>query len=156
MHVADHVSMLKQMAKATKIGGYVACRDHDLEMNMIYPTSPALQEWDRVTAKLVAARGCDTQMGRKMVHYALAAGYSRDHLVAQTGDFSFSSLERRKLWAEGTIEMMSDERLIPMVKTSINYDFDEKMIAEGWRVWLDQEDGFFALFTTEMIWQKFE
>ena len=154
MHVADHVAMLQGMRSATKIGGFVACRDHDLEMNMIYPLSPALEEWDKVTTMMVASRGCDTQMGRKMIHYALKAGFDRQHLVAQSGDFSFSTPERRKLWAEGTIEMLHDERLVGLIQKSTGYKFDAQALAQGWDTWMKQDDGFFALFTTEMVWQK--
>lgn len=154
VHVSKPLAMLQQMKKAAREGGFIACRDHDIEMKQFYPSNPGLELWTKTSPDLVKARGCDPQMGRKIVHYAIRAGFKREEIHAVSGDFSFSDPQRWRLWAQGTIDGLANPATVALFSKSIGNEYPARAVSDGWKTWMAQEDAWFALVTTDIVWQN--
>lgn len=152
MHLPKSLEMLKQMRKAAKPGGWIACRAQDAELNMFYPANKGLEYWNKVFVDMIRARGCDTQCGRKMLHYALQAGFVKEKIRVQSGDFTFNTT-KKQLWVDSVTTAWTPQAQ-DMIEKSIGYRVDTKLLNDGWQAWHAQDDAWFSLFTIELVCQK--
>ncbi|ARP73176.1 class I SAM-dependent methyltransferase [Streptomyces pluripotens] len=149
-HVGDPVQALREMRRVTKPGGYVAVRDADYAAMTWYPTVPGLDQWLDLYERVARAGGGEPDAGRRLKAWALAAGF-RD-IIVTTGTWTFTTDAERAwwsgLWADRTVSSAYAERA-----TSGGHATAEELraVAEAWREWGRQEDGWFAVLHGEIL-----
>ncbi|KAH0839388.1 methyltransferase type 11 [Lanmaoa asiatica] len=94
-HVRDPVKALKEMRRVAKPGGLVAAREADSKAFAWYPETKAMEEWIKVYQDVAHANGTEPDAGRKLVSWALAAGFERDAIEATAGAWCYSTPEER-------------------------------------------------------------
>ena len=95
-HVADPVQALKEMRRVCKPGGIVAVRDSDYHGFVWYPELPELDEWMALYQRMARANGGEPDAGRRLLSWALAAGFEK--VDATATNWTFANEEDRAWW----------------------------------------------------------
>lgn len=151
-HVVDPVRALREMRRVAKPGGVVAAREADAKAFAWYPETEMMTEWMRVYQDVARANRTEPDAGRRLVKWALEAGFERGQIDATVGTWCFSTPEERA-WFGG---MWADR----VVKSTFATHAIEKGIADRetlerigmhWREWAAREDGWFGLLHGEIV-----
>lgn len=143
---------LMQMRAVTKPGGIVAVRETDFAAMTWFPTSAGMTEWTDTYQLVARANGGEPNAGRRLVSWALGAGFARDKITTSAGTWCYSTPDEREWWSR----MWADRTLSSSFKTmALKSGFvdEEKLnrIADTWTEWGKSEDGWFAILHGEII-----
>ncbi|KAH7881829.1 methyltransferase type 11 [Phlebopus sp. FC_14] len=151
-HIGDPVRALREMRRVAKPGGLVAAREADTKAWAWFPESETMDEWIDLYQRVTYANGGEPNAGRRMVSWALAAGFDRSEINATTGTWCFSTPEERAwwsgMWADRTVD--SDFARGTLQKGLADREKLER-VARHWREWGTKEDGWFALLHGEIV-----
>jgi ubiquinone/menaquinone biosynthesis C-methylase UbiE len=143
---------LMQMRAVTKLGGIVAARETDFAAMTWYPESRGLEEWMDTYQLVARANGGEPDAGRRLVSWALKAGFARENIAASAGTWCFSTPEERewwcKLWADRTV---SSNFKTTALKNGLVDEEKLDNIATSFMEWGRLEDGWFSLLNGEII-----
>jgi len=151
-HVGDPVQALREMKRVTKEGGYVAVRECDFSIMTWFPEVEGLQEWQSLWTKVARANGGEPNAGRRLVCWALEAGFARDKIKATTTAWCFSTPEERAWWGG-----MWADRVIAsdFAKTVVEGGYGTaeglQKISGAWKEWTKKEDGWFTVVSGEIL-----
>ncbi|OCH87947.1 UbiE/COQ5 family methyltransferase [Obba rivulosa] len=151
VHSSDPVQALREMRRVAKPGGIVAAKEGDVQVMVWHPENEGLQVWRDVTMKIARSRGVEMNAGRRVLSWALQAGFPRESIVCSASAYCFSTPEEREYWG-GT---MGERTYGSLRKAAIGgghaTEEELKAIAEGWKQWVAQEDGWFAAISGEIL-----
>ncbi|MBS2538364.1 methyltransferase domain-containing protein [Catenulispora sp. NF23] len=151
-HVADPVLALKEMRRVCKPGGVVAARDSDYGGFRWFPEVPALDEWLRLYQTLATSNGGHPDAGRRLRHWALAAGFAGDAIASSASSWVFAEEPDRRWWAEMWAERTTKSSTATQyVEKGFAYVDDLDTVAAGWRKWAGQDDGWFNVVHGEIV-----
>ncbi|KAL4799297.1 S-adenosyl-L-methionine-dependent methyltransferase [Aspergillus venezuelensis] len=152
-HISDPVKALSEMRRVVKKGGIVAARESD--SFSWYPANKGLELWLSLTTTIASAKGGNPHPGKKMHVWAKEAGFEMGNIQRSTGSWCFSSPEEREYWGEGMARRMEDSGL---AEQCLDGGFANKQelegIAKGWREWVRDEEGWFAVLHGQMLCWK--
>ncbi|KAH9942908.1 UbiE family methyltransferase [Amylocystis lapponica] len=151
-HVGDPVQALREMRRVTKPGGIVAARECDFSSMTWYPEVEGMREWLELYLRVARANGGEPNAGRRLHVWAREAGFERSKMTITAGTWCYTSDEERRWWSE----MWADRTVASeYAKLSIGHGLaTEKKLAEVaqvWRNWGAQEDGWFVLVHGEIL-----
>jgi len=151
-HVGNPVQALREMKRVTKGGGYVAARECDWSIMTWFPEVEGLLEWQSLWAKVARANGGEPNAGRRLVHWALQAGFERDKIKSTTTAWCFSTFEERAWWGGMWADRVVTGDFAKMVVAG-GYGTEEDLqkISEAWKEWVNKEDGWFTLVHGEVL-----
>ncbi|KAH7916652.1 S-adenosyl-L-methionine-dependent methyltransferase [Hygrophoropsis aurantiaca] len=149
-HISDPVKALSEMRRVAKDGGIVAARESDVFT--WYPEVEGMEDWHRIYHDVARKNGGQPEAGRRLVSWALQAGFDRTQITASAGTWCFSTPEERAWWSE----MWADRTVgsnFARSATGNNLATREQLeqIARTWRKWGEQEDGWFTLLHGQII-----
>jgi SAM-dependent methyltransferase len=151
-HVADPVLALKEMRRVCKPGGMVAARDADYGGFRWFPEVPALDDWLVLYEKLARSNDGAPDGGRRLLSWALAAGFAEADITATASAWCFATSEDRawwgSLWADRTVRSESAEQ-----NAARGFATAEGLarIAGGWHEWAAAPDGWFSVPHGEIV-----
>ena len=152
-HVRDPVHALREMRRVVREGGIVACRE-SAEL-VWYPENEGIALWKAVTERMQGAKGGNAHPGRMIHVWACEAGFERERVVRSTGSWCFSSPEERRYWGGS---MGERARSSGFAKGAVEEGFanveDLERIADGWRAFVEDEDGWFGLLHGQSLCWK--
>lgn len=142
-HLAEPVRALAEMRRVAKRGGLVAVRDSDYGGMTWAPDTPALDRWMLIYQTMTSANGQDANAGRRLLGWALRAGFT--DVTATSSTWTFADPRSRTWWAGLWADrvMHSSYRDVAIERGLANHG-DLEAIATGWREWAAQPDGFFV------------
>jgi len=152
-HVGDPVRALREMARVTKPGGFIAVRDSDYAAMTWYPASAGMDDWADLYRRVARANGGEPDAGRRLKSWALRAGLT--DITATAGTWTFSTPEERAwwsgLWADRTLASSYAERA-----TEGGHATEEQLraVSDAWREWGACEDGWFSVLHGEILCRK--
>ncbi|MEU3632733.1 methyltransferase domain-containing protein [Streptomyces fradiae] len=149
-HVGDPVGALREMRRVCRPGGLVAVRESDFAAFAWYPRVPALAEWLELYRRVARANGGEPDAGRRLLSWARSAGFT--DITPGASAWCFATPEERSwwsgLWAERTTRSGYARLAVEGGHTT-----PERLaaVAEGWRAWGGDADGWFAVPHGEIL-----
>lgn len=149
-HVADPVAALGEMLRVCRPGGVVAARDGDYSAFTWWPASPGLSRWRELYLWAARANGGEPDAGRRLLGWAHAAGARTVRASSSTWCYAdpASRLEWGSTWAERITSSALTEQLVRAGRAS---EQDLAAIADAWRQWAQEPDGWFSLLHGEVL-----
>ncbi|QTE02083.1 class I SAM-dependent methyltransferase [Streptomyces cyanogenus] len=152
-HVGDPVRALREMHRVTKPGGFIAVRDADYAAMTWYPAVPGLDDWLDLYERVARANGGEPDAGRRLTAWARQAGL--EDVTATSSTWTFATPEERAwwsgLWADRTVASDYAHRAGEGGHATAE---QLRAVAEAWREWGRQEDGWFAVLHGEILCRK--
>ena len=150
-HVGDPVRALREMRRVCRPGGIVAVRDSDYAASPGIPASRGLDAGWSCTDGWPAPTAREPDAGRRLLSWARAAGLP--DVTAGSSTWCFATPEERAwwggLWADRVVGSDLAEQAVergPSRRWTMLAG-----IADGWRHWAAQEDGWFSVLHGEIL-----
>jgi SAM-dependent methyltransferase len=149
-HLGDPVRALREMARGAKPGGLVAARDADFGGMIWYPELPVLDEWRPLYQRVARGNGGEPDGGRRLHVWARAAGLT--DVVMSSSNWTYATEAERAwwggLWADRTVKSN-----FAASATGGGHATPEDLerIADGWRAWAADDDGWFLVPHGEIL-----
>lgn len=149
-HLADPVRALRELRRVCRPDGVVAVRDADYAAMTWYPRPPGLDRWQALYQRVARAAGGEPDAARRLPGWARRAGFAE--VTASASVWCFATEEDRRWWSG-----LWSERTVSSAFARLALDgghatrADLAAIADGWRAWGADPDGWFAVLHGELL-----
>lgn len=152
-HVGDPVKALMEMRRVVKVGGIVACRESAVAT--WYPESEGLTRANELMRRTATAKGGNPHPGNHIHVWAGQAGFAREQIACSTGSWCFRTPEERAYWGGGFARRMESSGFAKnAVDGGLATPEELADMAEAWRAWVREDDGWFSYLHGQIICQR--
>ncbi|MGH3941002.1 MAG: methyltransferase domain-containing protein [Pseudonocardiaceae bacterium] len=149
-HLTDPVAALAELRRVCRTGGCVAARDADYAAMTWYPPDTRLDRWLDLYRRVAHANHAEPDAGRRLLSWSRAAGF--EEITVSATVWCYATAEERtwwgRLWAERVIDSALAGQALGLHLATRE---DLADLAQGWRHWSEQDDGWFAILHGEVL-----
>ncbi|KAL4863847.1 hypothetical protein BDV12DRAFT_206156 [Aspergillus spectabilis] len=152
-HISEPVKALRELRRVVKPGGFVSVRE-SASMTW-FPENQEISAWLELTTRMAKAKGGNPHPGRYIHVWAKDAGFELGKIQRTAGTWCFSTPEEREYWGESMAGRMESSGFAEgAVRDGFATKRELEGIAEGWRGWVRDEEGWFGLLHGEILCWK--
>jgi SAM-dependent methyltransferase len=149
-HLADPVAALREMRRVCRATGVVAARDGDYAAFTWFPENVGISRWLDLYRTVARRNRGEPDAGRFLLHWANEAGFS--DIRPSASAWCFATPDDRAwwggLWADRvTVSALGDQAVEHGLATRAELDG----LADAWRRWAADADGWFAVLHGEIL-----
>jgi SAM-dependent methyltransferase len=149
-HLADPVAALVEMRRVCRPDGVVAARDGDYGSFTWYPADPGLDRWLTTYEAVSRANGGEPDAGRHLAAWARRAGFRQ--VIPSASVWCFAEPGDRAWWGDLWAERITVSPLAERaVQLGLAAPADLAEMADAWRRWSADVDGWFAVLHGEVL-----
>lgn len=149
-HLSEPVAALREMRRICAPGGVVAARDGDFSAMTWYPPQAGLDRWLQLYQRVARGNGGEPDAGRRLLSWARAAGFRR--ITCSVTAWCFATPEERAWWGGLWAERVTRSAFAAQaVDRHLATCEDLADIALAWRHWAEQDDGWCAIPSGEVL-----
>ncbi|KAI1173696.1 ubiE/COQ5 methyltransferase [Nemania sp. FL0916] len=150
-HVHSPVSILKEMRRVARKGGFVAAREVDYGAVAWYPELPGVQAWEDVHMQIFKANGAQPRAGRYVKAWAKEAGFDAGDITFSWDSWNYEGAQA-VTWAESWAErsLRSSYATTALAKGFATQEELED-VSDTWREWGDYEGAFIVIPNGEIL-----
>jgi ubiquinone/menaquinone biosynthesis C-methylase UbiE len=149
-HLAEPVAALREMRRVCKTGGYIAARDADFTALAWYPPKTGLDRWLDMYRRVARSNRAEPDAGRHLLSWARAAGLGE--ITCSATAWCFATPEERAWWGDLWAQRVTSSALADQaLERQLATREDLEDMADGWRHWAEQDDGWFAVLHGEVL-----
>ena len=149
-HLSEPVHALQEWKRVTKKGGIVASRVSDLEAVSYYPDM--LKDFHDLYLEVARSYGGSPDGGRRVVSWAMMAGFPRAAVKSSSSVWCYSSPEEKIWWSSMWADRLTKSSLR---KNSVDGGFatheELDRLARLWHEWGTCDGGFYAMLHGEIL-----
>jgi hypothetical protein len=138
------------MGRVCRPGGIVAVRESDYAGFTWYPASSALDRWLEVYTAVARSNAAEPDAGRRLLAWVRQAGLSDPSASSSTWCYA-TPMDRAwwgGLWAD---RIVGSDLARQAVDRGIATRDELASLADGWRRWAADEDGWFSVLHGELL-----
>ena len=118
----------------------------------MYPEIPLVLKTFGLWASVTRSGGSEPNAGRRLVAWAREAGFRREQLQVTATVEVYSSRERREFIASQLAgRLLQTEVGTKAVELGITTREEMESIADAWKIWIDDDDAYLGVTSTEIL-----
>ncbi|KAI4141907.1 MAG: hypothetical protein L6R39_005138 [Caloplaca ligustica] len=152
LNADDRTKAIREMRRVTKPGGLVAIREADQATVTFYPEINGLTEFVDLYRKVARANGGEADAGRRLHAWVKEAGFAPSDITATAGTWCYHTPEERAWWSGSWSDRILHSTWAKNVVESRHASQEDlNRLAEAWRTWGANEDGWYGIMHGEVL-----
>lgn len=149
-HLQHPLNALREMQRVCADGGVIAARDADYAAMTWYPATEGMARWQELYRAVARSNGAEPDAGRRLLSWALQAGLT--NVTPTASVWCYADSESRRAWGNTWAERVTESSFANQaIERGLAEPAQLAEIADAWRVWATQADGWFAVLHGEIL-----